>query len=82
MDDFAIPTVVLELYGEAESLLLLLAKLSNMFPKPSRSESPNDSSPSNSLGGVAVLAELAVIALSLLPGVKVVLWVVIGDERG
>jgi hypothetical protein len=82
MDEFAVPTVFLELYGEAESLLLLLAKLSNMFPKPSRSESPNDSSPSNNLGGVAVLAELAVIALSLLPGIKVVLWVVIGDERG
>lgn len=53
-----------------------------MFPKLSRSEVAKAKSPSKSLGGVAVLAVLAVIALSLLPGVKPVSGVMVGERRG
>jgi hypothetical protein len=56
-----------------------------MFSKPSKSESPILSSPSSNLGGVAVLAVLtvlAVMALSLVPGVDVVLSIAMVDGRG
>lgn len=52
-----------------------------MSPKLLSSESSKLSSPSRNFGGVAVLAELAVVALSLLPGVNAVIWVVFGDGR-
>lgn len=68
--------------GEAEFLLFRFPMPSNIFPKLSNSESRKSNSLSNSRGGVAVLVVLAVIALSLLPGVNVVLCVVVGNGGG
>jgi hypothetical protein len=53
-----------------------------MFSKPSAPEPPKDISSSNNLGGVAVLVVLAVIALSLRPGVKAVVCFMVGNGGG
>lgn len=73
------------LTNPGEFTLFLLPMPSNIFSKPSRPESLMDNSPSSSLGGVAVLAVLtvlAVMALSLVPGVDVVLSTAMVDGRG
>lgn len=56
--------------------------LSNMFPKLSISDSPKAKSASSNFGGVAVLAVLAVIALSLLLGTMAGSGVGVGDGTG
>jgi hypothetical protein len=65
-----------------ESLLPRLPIPSNMFPKLSVPEPPKLISSSNNLGGVAVLAVLAVIALSLRPGVYAADCVMTGNCGG